>query len=1191
MAEKSRFSIFGFRIGKKDKDGNDQAVQPSFVPPSNEDGAYTVTSAAQFGTAAIDMDGSAKNEIELITRYREMAMQPEVESAIEDIVNEAIVRDDDGKSIEIVLDDLKQPDKIKKAISEEFETIIKLLNYYNMGSDIFRRYYIDGRLFYHIVIDLQNPQRGIQELRYIDPRKIKKIREVKKQKDTVTGIEVITQTTEYYVFSDKMTTGASSPMSSTVGGIKIAPDSIINVNSGLMDSRRGMSLSYLHKAIKPLNQLRMIEDAVVIYRLSRAPERRVFYIDVGNLPRIKAEQYVRDIMTKYKNKLVYDGQTGEIRDDRRHLAMTEDFWMPRRCLSLNTKIKLLDGRDETLENLIKEYEGGKQNWTYSVAPDGSIVPGKISWAGITRKDAKIVRVELDNGEFIECTPDHKFILRDGSLCEAQNLNENQSLMPLYTNADEYKRGCNYNHKVISVTFLEKKQDTGTLTIDENHEIHGYHNFGLSCGIFVKNSDNKSTEITTLPGGCFSMDTKVSLLDGRECSIREIESELNIGKELWTYSCEPKNGKIVPGLISWAGVTQKSAKVMELTLDNGEIITCTPEHKFPIYDQQYKEAKDFVVGESLIPLYKRKTPLSKNSTLEYEEYFDNEEKVWKFTHRTVSDYLKDVGVNYNTYNEDFSDGKYDVRHHINFNRFDNSPNNLCFMSWRDHSKLHQDNIKLLHEREDYIENLKFGVNKYYENRTDEEKQEHSNRSKDIWTKFSNEEYKNVCSKISIGMKTFCDNLDDEAKHLRAERCLNNSSLGGQAYSEKLKNDEDFRNYICDIRKSVWTDQRKLETAKTFSEFNKKRWEDETTRITHREQQKVIFSHDMLLFTIDLVKGKTTHQVTLCNVLNELNNNSELLDQLKNLNSDKSVPNWCINDGFTATLIPKMVKQFGYESWKDFRIKESLHNHRIVKIRYLEDPIEVGTLTIDFNEHYHNYHTFALSCGVFTFNSNLGQMEDVNYFERKLYKSLNVPVSRLDPSQLPVSIGRSNEITRDELKFSKFVEKLRYKFAELFDQALRIQLVLKGICTEEEWKEFNEKISYDFIKDNNFAELKEAEMMQERLGVLAIVDQYSGKYYSKRWIQQHILRLNDQEIEEMEDEIQEEKQVDFHQQTEDQERQILLQKQASDFQEKVNPQQNQQVGGQEQGQEQEVEQPEEQEETAQQPVKRNTNPYNI
>jgi hypothetical protein len=366
-----------------------------------------------------------------------------------------------------------------------------------------------------------------------------------------------------------MTTGVASPMSSTVGGIKIAPDSIINVNSGLMDSRRGMILSYLHKAIKPLNQLRMIEDAVVIYRLSRAPERRVFYIDVGNLPRIKAEQYVRDIMTKYKNKLVYDGQTGEIRDDRRHLAMTEDFWMPRR------------------------------------------------------------------------------------------------------------------------------------------------------------SDNKSTEITTLPGG----------------------------------------------------------------------------------------------------------------------------------------------------------------------------------------------------------------------------------------------------------------------------------------------------------------------------------------------------------------------------------------------------------------------------------------------------------------------------------QNLGQLDDVNYFERKLYKSLNVPVSRLDPSQLPVSIGRSNEITRDELKFSKFVEKLRYKFAELFDQALRIQLVLKGICTEEEWKEFNEKISYDFIKDNNFAELKEAELMQERLGVLAIVDQYSGKYYSKRWIQQHILRLNDQEIEEMEDEIQEEKQVDFHQQTEDQERQILLQKQASDFQEKVNPQQNQQVGGQEQGQEQEVEQPEEQEETAQQPVKRNTNPYNI
>ena len=577
MAEKSRFNLFGFKIGKKEEETvKKDLFQPSFTPPNNEDGAFTITSAAQFGTSSIDMDGSTKNEIELITRYREMSMQPEIESAVDDIVNEAIVHDDDGKSIDIVMDDLKQPDKIKRAIREEFQTILKLLNFDNMGSDIFRRYYIDGRLYYHVIVDLENPQKGIQELRYIDPRKIRKVREVKKQKDSTTGVEIVIQTSEYYLYVDRIqgSTYTASSSNPAISGVRIAPDSIINVNSGLIDSRRGMVLSYLHKAIKPLNQLRMIEDAVVIYRLSRAPERRVFYVDVGNLPKIKAEQYVRDMMTKYKNKLVYDGQTGEVRDDRRHLAMTEDFWMPRR------------------------------------------------------------------------------------------------------------------------------------------------------------SDNKSTEITTLPAG----------------------------------------------------------------------------------------------------------------------------------------------------------------------------------------------------------------------------------------------------------------------------------------------------------------------------------------------------------------------------------------------------------------------------------------------------------------------------------QNLGQMEDVNYFEKKLYKSLNVPVSRLDPSQQPVSLGRSTEITRDELKFSKFIDKLRNKFSGIFDDALRVQLVLKGVCTEEEWREFKESTTYDFIKDNNFVELKEAELMQERLGILAIIDQYAGKYYSKRWIQQNVLRFGDEEIEDMEQEIAEEKEIDFQQQSEDQQQQIQLQAQAADLQNKLMPQQDQQIDASSEPDQQGQEQPVDAQkalhgtETGQAPKKK-TNPYDI
>jgi hypothetical protein len=335
----NKFSLFGFTISRQDNETK-QESQQSFSPPSNDDGALTITSAAYYGTY-VDLDGTAKNEVELISRYREMAMQPEIESAIDDIVNEAICQDDDGKIIQIILDDLEQPDKIKKAIKDEFSTILRMLNYTKMAQDIFRRYYIDGKLYYHIIVDREEPTKGIRELRYIDPRKMRKIREVKKQKDERTGVEVMNVVNEYYIYNDKVTTGSSTNYGPV--GTRITTDSVVSVVSGLMDSRRAVVLSYLHKAIKPLNQLRMIEDATVIYRISRAPERRIFYIDVGNLPKLKAEQYLRDIMVKYKNKLVYDANTGEIRDDRKFLSMMEDFWLPRREGGKGTEITTLPG--------------------------------------------------------------------------------------------------------------------------------------------------------------------------------------------------------------------------------------------------------------------------------------------------------------------------------------------------------------------------------------------------------------------------------------------------------------------------------------------------------------------------------------------------------------------------------------------------------------------------------------------------------------------------------------------------------------------------------------------------------------------------------------------------------------------------------------------------------------------------------
>ena len=339
MANTNKFSLFGFTISRQ-KDEEEAVVQQSFTPPSSDDGALTITSAAYYGTY-VDLDGTAKNEVELISRYREMAMQPEIESAIDDIVNEAIVQDDDGLITKIILDDLKQPEKIKNAIKEEFNTILRLLNYRKMAQDIFRRYYIDGRMYYHVIIDRENPQEGIKELRYIDPRRLRKVREMRKQKDERTGADIMMPVNEYYIYNDKVVSGSASNFGPV--GIRITTDSIISVVSGLMDSRRAVVLSYLHKAIKPLNQLRMIEDATVIYRISRAPERRIFYIDVGNLPKLKAEQYLRDIMIKYKNKLVYDANTGEVRDDRKFMSMMEDFWLPRREGGKGTEITTLPG--------------------------------------------------------------------------------------------------------------------------------------------------------------------------------------------------------------------------------------------------------------------------------------------------------------------------------------------------------------------------------------------------------------------------------------------------------------------------------------------------------------------------------------------------------------------------------------------------------------------------------------------------------------------------------------------------------------------------------------------------------------------------------------------------------------------------------------------------------------------------------
>jgi hypothetical protein len=390
--------LFGFTLGDKDIVQKEDPKQSSFALPTEalDDGAVTITQNAHYGTY-VDLEGSVRNEMELITRYREMSNHPECDQAIDEIVNEAISHDKDGSVVEIILDDLKQPETIKKKITEEFENVLKMMNFSNLADDIFRRWYIDGRIYYHVVVDETKPKEGIKELRYIDPRKIRKVREIQKGRDPKTNAEIIKSIAEYYMYNDRGTM-TQTYTAAVNAGLRIAADAIINVNSGMMDAKNTFVISYLHKAIKALNQLRMIEDAVVIYRISRAPERRVFYIDVGNLPKGKAEQYIRDVMIKYKNKMVYDAQTGELRDDRKHMSMLEDFWLPRREGSKGTEITTLQAGQNLGQMEDVQYFQKKLLQSMNV-PYSRLEPQGGGLVGIGRS-TEVTRDELKFNRFI-----------------------------------------------------------------------------------------------------------------------------------------------------------------------------------------------------------------------------------------------------------------------------------------------------------------------------------------------------------------------------------------------------------------------------------------------------------------------------------------------------------------------------------------------------------------------------------------------------------------------------------------------------------------------------------------------------------------------------------------------------------------------------------------------------------------------
>lgn len=822
----------------------------------------------------------------------------------------------------------------------------------------------------------------------------------------------------------------------------------ISLSEGL-DNNYPFGPSLLESVFKVYKQKELLEDAIIIYRVQRAPERRVFYIDTGNLPSHLAMSFVERVKNEIHQRRIPSSTGGG--------SVIDSSYNPL-CLELSTKIPLLDGRVLPLSELISEFESGKENWAYSCNPKtGEVVPGVINWAGVTRKNTQVIKLTFDNGKELVCTPDHKIPVFGKGFVEAKDLTLTDRLISFKTtteklsaDSDEHQRvwdhaskswkwthrlvgeffrkqnkhqeftylpenidkdksaihhkdlnsynndprnltymnqedcmlyravqkkdfwetmlpehkamlssrifeslkenwgelsasrratavwnihtrrkiiatlleepnlaiyqanaGCRvnfiahicsklnqlrrkFNYKNWSfsskqvdnfdcrVTKIEKveNRDTGTITVDGTEKWHAHHTFAVDSGIFVKNSINedyffpqgvegRGSKVDTLPGGCFSMDTRVSLLDGRELSIREIEQEMQQGKELWTYSCEPKTGAIVPGLITWAGVTQKSAKVMRITLDNGESFVCTPCHKFPQYNAEHKRAGELIIGDSLIPLYRRHQPVNSDNNNLHEQVFNNATKTWEFTHQIVEDYLKDAVVVYQVCDPD--------------------PNSR------------EDNIALL----------------------------------------------------------------------------------------------------------------------------------------------------------------------------------------------------------------STADQLGHKSCNDSCVEQS-YNHKIVNIEWLEDEIEVGTLTIDGDELYHDYHTFALSVGVMTFNSNLGEIDDLKYFTNKLMRALRIPSSYLptgaDDGQSQYNDGRVGTAYIQELRFNKYCERLQNAMQGTFDTEFKLFLQNQGINIDFSL------FSLCFQSPQNFAAYRQAELDNQRISTFT--QMAAMPFISKQFALKRFLGLTDEDIAENE-----------------------------------------------------------------------------
>ena len=586
--------------------------------------------------------------------------------------------------------------------------------------------------------------------------------------------------------------------------------------------------------------------------------------------------------------------------------------------------------------------------------------------------------------------------------------------------------------------------------------------------FAKRAGSEGTSVTQLAGACLAMDTKVPLLDGRILNIREIEQELKENKKVWVYSTNPKTGHIAPGKVTWAGVTKEEAEVYKLTFDNGKELICTPDHKFPILGKGFIEAKDLTIGESMIPFYTKNQKISKN-TNEYEMVYQNDTKTWEYSHRMVANFFKELDAHEEMiHDEKYANDNKNVIHHKDFNRFNNSPENLAFMNHKDHIAYHIGN---------------------------------GQHTKIVWENRTTEQRKSIGKKQSDGIKEYFSTLNEDEREVRANISRENGKLGPIALGEKLKDSKFKKEYSSKISKGLKEkfskmnpEDRKAHFEKSYQkQIQNENYLDAVRKLT--VDQSIVFDEKILKFVIDQVRGKTTHQITKHDLCNIINNTPEILNHFLSLNKGRKIKNWCGNK-ISHTHFAPMVKSFGYKTWKQFRKECELYNHRLVKIEKLDERIQVGTLTIDNDEKYHDYHTFALDCGVFTKNSNLGNLEDLMYFVKKLYQSLKVPTTRLDPQD---AFRDGADMLREELKFARFIIRLQQLFCAGLKNGFITHLQMKNLWKEFELKE--ESVQIEFNVPTNFYELRESQKLELKVsnfGNLASNESVSPTFAQKRYL---------------------------------------------------------------------------------------------